>query len=87
MIALLITLVNVLVQALVLLILVQVVLSYVLSPFHPFRQQVDRLVEPLLTPIRRVIPPVGMFDFSPLVLLILVQIVGNIVKRILVAFY
>jgi len=71
----------------VLLILVQVVISYVLSPLHPFRQQVDRLVEPMLAPIRRVIPPVGMFDFSPLVLLILVQIVGNIVRRILVVFY
>jgi len=84
MIVFLITLVNALEQILFLLILVHIVLSYILSPYHPLRQQLDRWVEPLLAPIRRVIPPVGMFDFSPLVLLILAQIVGNIVKRLLV---
>jgi uncharacterized protein YggT (Ycf19 family) len=31
----------------------------------------------MLQPIRRVIPSVGMFDFSPLVLIILIQILAS----------
>ena len=36
----------------------------------------ERLVMPVLTPIRRVVPLVGGFDLSPLVLLVLLQIAG-----------
>jgi len=83
----LIQLVDIVVRLFVLLILVHVVLSYFMDPFHPVRRQVDRIVEPMLMPIRRVIPLVGMIDFSPLVLLILVQIVGMIVTSILRSFF
>ena len=31
------------------------------------------LTEPLLGPIRRIVPPMGMLDFSPLILLLLLQ--------------
>jgi len=34
------------------------------------------MVYPLLAPIRSVLPPIGMLDFSPFVLLILVQVLG-----------
>lgn len=81
-----IQLVEIAVQLYVLLILAHVILSYFMSPFHPVRQAIDRLVAPLLDPIRRVIPQMGMFDFSPLVLLILVQIVGKIIINALQAF-
>lgn len=83
----LILLVDLLVRLLVLLIIVHVVLSYFMSPFHPIRQWVDRIIEPMLLPIRRFVPPVGMFDFSPLVLLILVEIAGNIVQSALRAVF
>ncbi len=83
MIAFLIQLIDVVERLFVLLILVHVVLSYFMDPFHPVRRQIDRIVEPMLLPIRRVIPMVGMLDFSPLVLLILVQVVGMIVTNIL----
>jgi uncharacterized protein YggT (Ycf19 family) len=32
----------------------------------------------MLAPIRRVVPLIGMFDFSPLILLILVQILSSV---------
>jgi len=70
-------------QALYLLILLKVILSYFMDPFHPIRQSIDRLIEPLLRPIRQVVPSFGRFDFSPLILLILVQIVGAILRNIL----
>ena len=70
-------------QALYVLILVKVVLSYFMDPFHPIRQSIDRLVEPMLRPIRQVVPSFGRFDFSPLILLVLIQIVGAILRSIL----
>ena len=73
------------VRALVLLVIVQVVLSYVMSPLHPVRQAIDRLVEPMLMPIRRFVPPVGGLDFSPLVLVLLIEVVGMVLKSLLVA--
>ena len=69
-----------------LLVIVQAVLSYFMSPFDPIRQRVDRLVAPLLAPIRRVVPPVGMVDFSPVVLIILLQLVDIILARLLLSF-
>lgn len=76
-------LVRVVEQAITLLIIVQVILSYFLHPYHPVRQAIDRLVEPMLAPIRQILPPMGMFDFSPLVLLILVQFIGSFIIQIL----
>jgi len=70
---------------LTLVVLIDVVLSFFMSPFAPLRRTLDSLVDPMLAPIRRVIPPVGMFDFSPLVLIILIQIVEEILVRVLLA--
>lgn len=72
----LIMLINIAAQLLILLIIVSAVLSYFMSPYHPVRSAVDRIVEPLLRPIRRVVPPLGMFDLSPLVLYFLVRAVS-----------
>ena len=71
------------VRLLSLLVIVQVILTYFMSPYHPVRQFIDRIVEPLLAPIRRFLPVIGMIDFSPLVLLILIQVIGQILIYIL----
>lgn len=56
-------------------VLVSVVLSWVsISPDHPIAQVTGALVDPVLDPIRRMLPPVGGLDFSPMVLLILLQV-------------
>ncbi len=70
-------------NALMILIFIWVVLSWILQPFHPVRQALDRLVDPLLMPIRRVLPMAGPLDFSPLVLLILIQLVTSILTGFL----
>lgn len=66
------------------LIIIKVVLSYFMSPYHTVRQTIDQLVEPLLMPIRRIMPQTGMIDFSPLVLLILVQLVEAVLINLIV---
>ena len=71
------------IRLLSILIIVHVVLSYFMSPFHPIRQAIDRIVEPMLAPIRQLIPPVGGIDFSPIVLLLLVQLIGTILVNLI----
>ena len=78
-------LVNLIVQLITLLVIIKVFLSYFMSPYHPVRLNIDRVVEPLLRPIRRIIPPFGMMDLSPLVLIVVVQILGRITISILVS--
>ena len=70
-------------QALIFLVIISVILSYFMDPYHPVRRWVDSIVEPMLTPIRRVIPLVGMLDFSPLVLILLIQLISNLIIRLL----
>jgi YggT family protein len=82
-ISFLILVINALQQILVLLIIVSVILSYFMDPYHPVRRALDRLVEPLLTPIRRVVPLIAMLDISPLILIILIQVIGNLLRRLL----
>jgi len=70
-------------DALVLLVIISVILSYVMDPYHPVRRWVDSIVEPMLLPIRRVVPLVGMLDFSPIVLIILIRIVFSLILNLL----
>jgi len=65
------------------LIIVDIILSYFMSPYQPVRMTIDRIVQPLLAPIRRIVPPLGMIDLSPMVLLILVQVVESLLIGIL----
>ena len=72
-------------QLFILVVIVQVVLSYFVDPYHPVRQNLDRLINPFLEPIRRFIPPVGGLDFSPVVLIIVLEIISAIIVRLLLA--
>jgi len=64
-------------------IFISVILSwFIRDPYHPLRQGVDNLVRPLLDPIRRILPSTGMLDFSPFVLLILIQLATNLLISI-----
>ncbi len=83
MIGIFITLISALQQILILLVILSVILSYFMDPYHPIRRGLDRIVEPMLNPIRRVVPLVGMLDFSPLVLIILIEIIGSLLIRLL----
>lgn len=84
MISILIQLINIISQFIILLVIVKVILSYFMDPYHPLRRMLDGVVEPMLDPIRRVVPLIGMFDFSPLILIILVQILSSVLIRFLI---
>jgi len=79
----LIIIIEVIRQTIFLLVLLKVVLSYFMDPFHPFRQSIDRLIDPLLWPIRQIVPTMGRFDFSPLILLLLVELIARLLISVL----
>lgn len=71
-------------RALFLLVLAKVLLSYFMDPFHPIRRTIDQIVDPLLDPIRRTLPTYGGIDFSPIILMILIEIVFSILRYLLI---
>ena len=50
------------------------------DPISPILYQIT---EPILAPIRSVLPKLGVFDFSPIVALFLLQIVSSQLTRLL----
>ena len=81
----LITIINIVSQLLVLLVFISVILSYFMDPYHPIRRGVDNIVQPMLAPLRRVVPTVGMLDFSPVVLILLIQLVKSLLISLLLS--
>ena len=61
--------------------IIYVVISWV-NPHAPFAPAFDTLLRPLLAPIRRVLPTVGGFDLSAMVLLIGVYVLQMVVARL-----
>jgi|OpeIllAssembly_1097287.scaffolds.fasta_scaffold69136_1 YggT family protein len=82
---LLANLVNVIAILLSLLVFIASLLSFFMSPYHPVREALDRLVNPMLAPIRRLVPTAGMIDFSPWILIILIQLIAGAIVNILLS--
>ncbi len=68
-------LLRVAVSGLIGLLIVHAVMSWVQGGRLPLADVIARLCEPVLRPLRRVIPLVGGFDLSPLAALVLLQVV------------
>ena len=83
---LLINMISRIIQLLILVVIIQAFMTYFLDPFPPVRRFFDRLVQPMYAPIRRVVPPIGMVDLSPLILIILLQVINMIIRNILLSF-
>jgi len=77
------TVINFIAQTLVILVIVDVFLGYFMSPYHPVRQTFDRIVEPMLAPIRKIVPPIQMIDLSPLILIVLIQLINRLILFLL----
>jgi YggT family protein len=79
--------INIIVQLITILVIIKVFLSYFMDPYHPIRLAVDRFVDPMLRPIRRIIPPIGMVDISPIVLIILIQVLSRLIITVLSSIF
>ncbi len=77
-----VTFINFLFQALLFAILGRVLISWI-DPTGKMRvsQILHELTEPILAPIRSVLPSMGMIDLSPLVAILLLQLLQGLVMR------
>ena len=85
-----ITLVSFLFQLYSFLILIRVVLAWIsANPYratfdHPAVRILNQLTEPILAPLRRIIPPIGgALDISPIVALIILELLRTVLVRVL----
>jgi len=71
--------INIFFTILSLAILARVLLSWVrVNPFNPVVSLLDQITEPILGPLRRIIPPIGMIDITPIVALFLLRFLQRI---------
>jgi uncharacterized protein YggT (Ycf19 family) len=83
--------VDVFVGVYILLVFAYILMSWIRLPYSPTLNRIQRflydIVDPYLRIFRRVIPPVGPLDLSPIVavfvLVILQQVVGALIERAL----
>src|SRR5205085_6281841 len=77
-------------------IIIQVILSWLLAfnvlntssqGVRTFALALDRISAPLYRPIRRVLPDFGGLDFSPLVILILIQVIKKLLAGVVASSY
>jgi YggT family protein len=77
-------------------IIIQVILSWLLAfnvlntssgGVRAFVVALDRITAPLYRPIRRMLPDFGGIDFSPLVILILIQVIKKLLAGVVASAY
>jgi YggT family protein len=77
-------------------IIIQVVLSWLFvfnvlntssQGVRTFAVAIDRITAPLYRPIRRLLPDFGGIDFSPLVVLILIQVLQKLLSGVYNQYY
>jgi YggT family protein len=77
-----------LIQMMTFLIFFRVILSWVMTTTRnefliSAYQVLVQLTDPILAPLRRIVPMVGMFDFTPIVAIILLQFIGAALAQLL----
>ncbi|MCH2311369.1 MAG: YggT family protein [SAR202 cluster bacterium] len=78
--------IRILAIALNIVIIARVILSWVkLSPTNPIAIIIYGVSEPMLKPVRRLLPNTGGLDFSPIVVIILIMVVQRLLNWILAA--
>ena len=61
---------------------IEAVLSWV-NPAAPFAFFIRSMTEPLLSPVRRVVPTLGQFDFSPMIVFFLLHLTLRLISQLL----
>jgi YggT family protein len=70
-------------QILTVAIIIRALLSWFpIDRSNPLITILDQITEPVLAPLRRIIPTIGMIDITPLVAILLLQLLQSIVARV-----
>ena len=75
------------VELLTILVFVRILLSWIPSVDygHPIISFIVRVTDPILQPVRRLMPPIGGLDLSPIIAIFLLQLVGRLLHQILLS--
>ena len=81
--------INLIFNGLYILILARVILSWVrVSPYHPTWGPIIRFIyeatEPIMAPVRNLLPAMGGLDFSPIIVLIGIRFIQGFVLSLVV---
>ena len=63
--------------------LIRILITWIpnLDPYHPIVQLLFQVTDPVLEPARKLIPPIGMIDISPIVVFIALGILQDLLQR------
>ncbi len=63
--------------------LIRILVTWIpnLDPYHPIVQMLFQVTDPVLEPARKLIPPIGMIDISPIVVFIVLGILQDLLVR------
>ena len=68
-------------------IIIRAVLSWVRpNPNNPLIRLINKVTDPIMRPLERIIPPIGGLDISPIIALVLIQVVQRFLPRLLVMY-
>jgi len=56
------------------------------SPDNPVARIVYEITEPVLGPLRRIVPRIGMIDITPIVAILLMQVIESVLETTLRGF-
>jgi YggT family protein len=96
MLAALVQIADLLLNVLFWIIIIQVIMSWLLAfnvlntssnGVRTFAVALDRVTAPLYRPIRRVLPDFGGLDFSPLVILLLIEVIEKLLAGVVTQYY
>ena len=71
---------------LVIVLLARVILSWVNIGSYELRGLIFRITDPILNPVRRIMPNTGGVDFSPIIVLVAAQLLKMILQRFVSSF-
>ena len=76
------------VQLYLFVLLARILMSWIpnLDPYNPIVQFLRQVTDPVLEPARRIIPPLGMIDISPIVVFFALQILIELLRDLAVRF-
>ena len=87
---------NLLLSVLMWIIIIQVILSWLFAfnvlnvqsgGVRAFALALERITAPIYRPIRSIMPDFGGIDFSPLVILILIQVLKKLLTGVVTSYY
>lgn len=78
-----IEIVTILCQVLAIIIFVRAILSwFATSPNSQVVLFLDRITEPILAPLRRIVPRLGMVDITPMIAIIILLLIASLLSRL-----